>query len=195
VAAPQPPESGSEAEAPTTLNPGRSSDEGGRIFLEESCRYLTLEYPAKLERALRLLPPEDLWWRPAPATNSVGHLLRHLSGNVRQWVVHGIGGRPDARDRASEFADQGGELGPLLDDLRASLADAEAVLRHLPPGALLESRSIQGIETTVLRAVYHVVEHFSMHTGQILWIVKARTGRELGFYEVDEQGHVTGTNW
>jgi hypothetical protein len=34
----------------------------------------------------------------------------------------------------------------------------------------------------VLQAVYHVVEHFSGHTGQILYAVKLRRGRDLEFY-------------
>lgn len=86
-------------------------------------------------------------------------------------------------------------LEDLLADLRATLADADGVLAALTPSSLQEPRSIQGLETTVLRALYHVVEHFSMHTGQVLWIVKARTGRDLGLYEVDDQGRVVGTHW
>ena len=35
-----------------------------------------------------------------------------------------------------------------------------------------------------LAAVLHVVEHFSWHTGQVAWIVKLRTGGDLGYYEM-----------
>lgn len=39
-----------------------------------------------------------------------------------------------------------------------------------------------------MQVLYHAVEHLSMHTGQILYITKLRTGRDLGFYRMDEQG-------
>jgi hypothetical protein len=70
----------------------------------------------------------------------------------------------------------------LLRRFEGAVAEADAVLRSLDPAALGESRLIQGRETNVLRAVYHVVEHFGMHTGQIVYITKLRTGRDLAFY-------------
>ena len=42
---------------------------------------------------------------------------------------------------------------------------------------------IQKYDVTVLEAVYHVVEHFSEHTGQILFAAKLFTGSDLGFYK------------
>ena len=49
--------------------------------------------------------------------------------------------------------------------------------------ATIEMRvEVQGFAVTLFRALYHAVEHFAMHTGQIIWIAKARTGRDLGFY-------------
>ena len=166
------------------------------LFVAESRRLLTREYPAKLRRALDELPTGDLWWRPDPACNSVGNLLLHLAGNVRQWVVHGLGGAEDVRERAVEFSRTGGlDLEEVWRRLEASLRDADAVLAELDPATLGEPMRIQGMETTGLAALYHVVEHFSMHTGQILYLVKMRTGRDLGFYQVDDQGKVTGTRW
>lgn len=165
-------------------------------FLAESRRLLADEYPRKIAVALGSFDEDDLWWRPNPASNSVGVLLVHLAGNVRQWVVHGLGGLPDVRERAAEFARRGG-LGPeeafgvLMDSVRA----ADGVLAGLDPALLDRPLRIQGIETTGLRALYHVVEHFSMHTGQILYIAKLRAGRDLGLYDVDEGGEVRGTRW
>lgn len=165
-------------------------------FLEESRRLLADEYPRKIAVALRSFDEEDLWWRPNPASNSVGNLLVHLAGNVRQWVVHGLSGAPDQRERAAEFARRSG-LGPeeafgvLMDSVRA--ADRE--LARLDPAILERPIRIQGVDTTGLRALYHVVEHFSMHTGQILYIAKLRTGTDLELYDVDEGGRVRGTRW
>ena len=72
----------------------------------------------------------------------------------------------------------------MLDGLDATLRETDEVLRGLLPSELLERRSIQGRDTTVFEAVYHVVEHFAGHTGQIIWIAKA-SARPGGvkFYE------------
>ena len=165
-------------------------------FLEASRHYLSREYPRKIEAAIGRLSTADLWWRPSPGSNSVGNLILHLAGNTRQWIVHGLGGAEDRRQRASEFERTEG-LGAteLLALLRQSTAAADRVLRDLDPADLLAERHIQGLAVTGFGAVYHVVEHFSMHTGQILYLVKLRSGQSLDFYEVDEAGRVTDTNW
>jgi hypothetical protein len=43
----------------------------------------------------------------------------------------------------------------------------------------MDTRRIQGYEVTVLEAVYHVVEHFGMHTGQIILLAKMYSGEDL----------------
>ncbi|MDT8340354.1 MAG: DUF664 domain-containing protein [Longimicrobiales bacterium] len=165
-------------------------------FLDESRRLLGAEYLPKLRIALAGVDESDLWWRPNPSCNSMGNLGLHLAGNVRQWIVHGLGGGPDVRERAEEFARTGGMGAPeVLARLARAVADADAVLARLDPGSLSESRSIQGVATTGIAAIYHVVEHFSMHTGQILYLAKMRGNHDLGFYSVDERGRVTGTHW
>ena len=79
--------------------------------------------------------------------------------------------------------------------LRDAVSDADAVLESFEHSRLLDRFQIQGLEVRGLDAIYHVVEHFSMHTGQILYLAKMRTGSSLGFYEVDEEGRVTNTRW
>ena len=49
---------------------------------------------------------------------------------------------------------------------------------------LLETRKIQGFDETALQAIFHVVEHFSLHTGQVIYITKLREGRDLQFYNL-----------
>lgn len=153
-------------------------------FLERSRYYLATEYPAKIAAAVRTVPADHLWWRPHEGANSVGNLLLHLAGNVRQWVVSGIGGAPDVRQRDGEFAAEGGLDGEaLLAQLGAAVRDADAVLAALSPGELGETRRIQGRDTTVFAAVYHVVEHFAGHTGQIILLAKQFTPRAVRFYD------------
>lgn len=159
--------------------------DNGAAFIHRSRHYLKGDYLPKISLALDGLSVGDIWWRPNPASNSIGNLILHLAGNVRQWVVAGIGGHPDTRRRDEEFLAEGGYSGSeLLGHLVATLDDADEVLARLRPSHLGEARAIQGMNPTVLDALYHVVEHFSTHTGQILYLAKLRTGRDLGFWEI-----------
>ena len=151
--------------------------------MEESRRRLRDEYLAKIVRVVALLDDSDLWWRPNPSSNSIGNLLLHLDGNLRQWMVHGVGGEPDVRQRDAEFAALGGPSGrALVRRLRRTVGEADAVLAGLGPRELQARRRIQGYDVTVLQAVYHVVEHFSGHTGQLLYVAKLRRRRDLDLY-------------
>lgn len=142
-------------------------------FIDRSRYYLGVEYPAKIRAALLAMPDEAIWWRPHDDANSAGNLVMHLAGNVRQWIVSGVGQSADVRRREVEFATRGGvPAEALIDLLERTLSEVDAVLAKLTPDQMLEARSIQGRETTVFAAIYHVVEHFSTHTGQIIWIAK-----------------------
>ena len=153
-------------------------------FLERSRHYVSVEYPAKIAAAVRSMPAERLWWRANDTSNSVGNLLLHLTGNVRQWIVSGVGRAPDSRHRDEEFAAiDGAAAESLLAALRSACDDVDAVLAHLTPASLGEPRTIQGRETTVFAAVYHVVEHFSGHTGQIILLAKSFTPHAVRFYD------------
>jgi uncharacterized damage-inducible protein DinB len=121
-------------------------------------------------------------------------LLLHLSGNARQWIVSGVGEQPDHRERQTEFdAREGQGREELLDRLRQTVSEVDSVLANLDTAKLLESRHIQNHDVSVLDAIYHVVEHFAMHTGQIIYLAKMLGRTDLGFY-----GFVDGaprSNW
>jgi uncharacterized damage-inducible protein DinB len=166
----------------------------GRAFLEDARRHLALDYLPKIERCLERLTDEQVWWRAGEHANSVGNLLLHLEGNLRQWVICGAGGGADLRDRDREFAERRSlPREELLTRLRAAVAEADAVLARLDPATLLEERRVQGLDVTVLAAVFHAVEHFSMHTGQVILLTKMLTGGDLAFY--DFSGGVPRANW
>jgi uncharacterized damage-inducible protein DinB len=137
----------------------------------------------KIEKAVAKLTPEQVWARKHEQENSVGNLLLHLTGNVRQWIVSGVGRRADDRDRDSEFA-QRAPIDPveLLTRLRETLEEADATLAAAEHLDLLEKRRIQVYEVTLMQAIYHCVEHFSGHTGQIIWVAKHVSGEDMGFY-------------
>jgi uncharacterized damage-inducible protein DinB len=153
-------------------------------FLAQSRHYLGTEYPTKLRAAVESLPDGALWWRANDASNSVGNLLLHLAGNVRQWIVGGVGGAPNTRDRAAEFAARSGADAPvLLAELDRTLSEAVAVIAQLSPEDLSSRRAIQGRDVPVFEAIYHVVEHFSLHLGQIILLAKLHTPGAVRFYE------------
>lgn len=156
-------------------------------FLSQSREYFTGHYLPKILAALEPLTDADLWWRPNEASNSIGNILLHLAGNIRQWIVGGLGGAPDRRERAAEFsAREPLPRAELVARFTEAVLEAEGVIARTDPGSLGDRRPIQGREVTILEAVYHVVEHFAMHTGQILWISKLLSGRDLGFYRVEQ---------
>jgi hypothetical protein len=70
-----------------------------------------------------------------------------------------------------------------LQDLDRALVDVDQVLSTLSAAELVERRVIQGREVTGFDAVLHVVEHFSMHLGQIILLAKMLAPGSLRFYE------------
>ena len=151
-------------------------------LIAQAERVLRQVYLPRIARCLAGLSPEQIWWRPNPASNSAGNMVLHLTGNLRQWISSGLGGAPDVRERDEEFA----ERGPLprrvlLGRLRKAVEEACGVLRRLSAGDLARVYRIQGYRVTGLEATYHVAEHFSHHAGQIILITKMLRGRDLKF--------------
>jgi uncharacterized damage-inducible protein DinB len=137
----------------------------------------------RIETCAARLTEEQIWARGAESQNAIGNLILHLTGNLRQWILSGIGGAPDKRIRDREFSAR--EAAPskeLLAGLRAAVNESVATIRGLSADVLMERISVQGYDVTKLEAVYHVVEHFSMHTGQIIFATKLLTGEDMGFY-------------
>jgi uncharacterized damage-inducible protein DinB len=153
-----------------------------KLFLDQARRLLREVYQPRVERCLRRLSLEQIWWRANPASNSVGNLALHLEGNVRQWIVSGLGGAPDTRQRDREFAERGPiPRRALPARLRKTVNQACAVLRKLSSSDLSRTYTIQGYRVKGLKAVFHVAEHFSHHAGQIILATKMLRGQDLGF--------------
>ena len=164
-----------------------------KLFLEFSREKLVEECWPRLRTCVESLTDEQVWWRPNDASNSVGNLVLHLSGNVRQWLVTSFKQLQDDRFRPAEF--NGRTIIPaatLLEQLGATIQEASDVLSQLTEADLVSHFDVQGYSVTGLAAVYHVIEHFSLHYGQILYLTKLQRGEDLAFYrELNETGRAT----
>ena len=159
-------------------------NEVSRAFVEQARQLLLTEYLPKLESCLNALTDEQIWWRANPESNSIGNLCLHLAGNARQWIVSGLGGEIDARARQREFDERAMiPRGELLSSIRETLNDVDRVLANFELERSLEQYEIQGTKVTALEAIFHVTEHFSMHTGQIILLTKMLSQTDLGFYD------------
>ncbi len=155
-----------------------------KAFTDNSRRLLTADYLPKIESCLHRLPEDDVWWRPNDASNSIGNLILHLCGNVTMWILGGVGGRAFERNRQQEFDERRPiPKRELLAKLRRVIGDADDVIDGLDETSLMARRVIQGYDVSVLEAIYHVVEHFGMHTGQIILLSKARLSEDLRLWE------------
>ncbi len=161
-----------------------------QTFLETARKSLIEQHWPRLQECVCSLTEEQLWWRPNEASNSVGNVLLHLNGNLGQWIVAAFNRTEDTRNRPSEFSERGPvPVAGLLARLASTVEEAGAVLSRLTEGELLATLEIQGYTVTGLYAIYHSVEHFALHYGQIAYITKALQNRDLGFFrELDKTG-------
>lgn len=151
-------------------------------FIAQARHLLLRHHLPRIERCVNMLSETEVWWRPNPQSNSVGNLLLHLEGNVRQWIISGLGGAADSRHRDLEFSEQGPlPQAEILARLRKTVRGAAGVLSRLSTAKLLRQYQIQKFRVTGLEAVFHVTEHFAFHAGQIIYATKSLRREDLGF--------------
>lgn len=151
-------------------------------FIQRSVQQLQENTP-KIKKCLDELTEEEVWKKPNASSNSVGNQLLHLSGNITQWILSSLGNTPDNRERDLEFSTEGGlTKKELFDMLESTVAKAVEVIQNLTGDELLQLRSVQGYETSGVGIIIHVVEHYSYHTGQIIFWTKLLKDKDLAFY-------------
>jgi hypothetical protein len=131
----------------------------------------------RIKHCLGQLNEEQMWRRSQPSINSIGNLILHLCGNLRQWIVAGVGGASDARNRPAEFA----ERGPIPKDelmrrLEAVVKEAKGVLAGVDARQLAEVRRIQGFDVTGVAAIFDSIPHFRGHTQEIVHMTRLLLG-------------------
>jgi len=156
------------------------SDDLGKAYLDW-CRFRLLNhYWPRVQLCVGMLSHDDIWWREHEANNSVGNLLLHLTGNLNQFILAGVGGAADTRDKPQEFAErQRMSKEELMNSLERALLETDRTLASFEPSRFLDRTSVQNRERPYLEVISVVVEHFALHVGQIIYITKMKTGRDL----------------
>lgn len=157
-----------------------ANDIAGTV-VKEACDELD-DAVRKIGHCLKQLNDDQVWWRPAASMNSIGNLILHVCGNLGQWIVSGVGGTADKRDRPKEFS----ERGPIAKDellrrLDESVAEAKTVLANASTTALLKRLRIQSFDVTGIGAIFHSLSHFRGHTQEIVHMTRCQLGEDYEF--------------
>lgn len=141
-------------------------------FLEQTNERIHNAYE-RIINCLDQLEEEHIWYRPDSDVNSIGIIINHLCGNLRQWIVSGIGGLQDIRNRPLEF-DDSTKLSKheLINKFKKIINNCKKTIDNFNPGNLLEKRRIQGFDENALSAIYGAVTHLELHAGQITYITR-----------------------
>lgn len=151
-------------------------------FIEQAI-YRIEENTPRVTRCLMELTEEEIWKKPNMVSNSIGNLILHLCGNIRQYIISGLGEQEDTRQRDKEFSiNKLYGKAELLNKLQETVAEAVAIVATTDAESLLTIRSVQGFSLSGVGIIMHVVEHFSYHTGQIAYWTKILKNTDLGFY-------------
>lgn len=153
-------------------------------IIKEVRRRLLEESVPRLKKCLEQLSENEIWYRPNDETVSMGNLVIHLCGNVRQWLLSGLGKAPDNRIRDDEFSEKGPiATEKLIAEVDAVMQKVEVLLDNLAPESLVEKHRVQGFDETGIGILMHVVEHFSYHVGQMTYFVKSTKNIDMKYYD------------
>lgn len=138
---------------------------------------------ARIIKCIEFLSLEEIWHKPNLNSNAMGNLILHLEGNIRQYILAGVGGAKDIRSRDSEFSNTNTySKEKLISLLTETLTTANEKIVSLSENQLIEKVIIQGFDHTRLSAIVHVIEHLSYHTGQITFYTKLVKNIDTGYY-------------
>ncbi|MEM7298298.1 MAG: DinB family protein [Bacteroidota bacterium] len=124
-----------------------------------------------------------VWQRPNEVSNSIGNQILHLCGNIGQYILSSLAQAPDTRERSVEFATQAGfNKQELASKLKQTTQAAIAVIEAVTERQLLRKRKVQAFDYSGIAIIMHATEHYSYHTGQIIFWTKQLKEVDLDFY-------------
>ncbi|KPM33350.1 Hypothetical protein I595_253 [Croceitalea dokdonensis DOKDO 023] len=147
------------------------------------CHYRMDESLRMLRISLSTLTEDEVWQKPNASLNSVGNLVLHLCGNMRQYGIASLTEMEDNRNRDIEFSTTGGyDKTGLLKQLETTVTEVKQVISATTVERFLQKQKVQGFEFSGIGNCIHLVEHLSYHTGQIAFWAKLLKNKQLGFY-------------
>ncbi|MFT4678575.1 MAG: putative damage-inducible protein DinB [Flavobacteriales bacterium] len=142
------------------------------------------ENPPRIEQCISGLTEDQLWFRPNESLSSIGNLILHLCGNIRQYAITSLSETTDIRNRSSEFNAHGNYTKcELLSMLKSTVQEAIQVVETLNEKQLMKTYEVQCYSLSGMGILVHVAEHFSYHTGQIVFLTKFLANKHLKFYD------------
>lgn len=128
----------------------------------------------KLHEWVDPLSTEQIWSRPYPYGNSIGHLLLHLTGNLSYYIGARIAETGYVRNRDLEFTDPVPK--PKEDLLRNLDAAIAMVVRTIERQSPQDWSAAYSAERTPIdnrfAMVLECAGHFYHHVGQIIYLSK-----------------------
>jgi uncharacterized damage-inducible protein DinB len=151
-------------------------------FIDQTLKTID-ENTSKIKACMKQLGEKDIWFRHNEHVNSIGNIILHLCGNIRQWIISSLGGAPDIRERDLEFSTAGGFTNAeLTAKWQDTIREAITIIAQASPENLLRRRVVQGSSISGIGIIIHVTEHYSYHTGQIIFLTKLYKNMDMGFY-------------
>ena len=151
-------------------------------FISQSLKSID-ENTSKIKACMKQLDDKEIWFRHNEHVNGIGNIILHLCGNIRQYIISSLGGAPDIRERDQEFSTTGGFTNEdLTTKWQDTIREAKTIIAQVSPENLLCRRVVQGSEQSGISIIIHVTEHYSYHTGQIIFLTKLYKNIDMGFY-------------
>ena len=158
------------------------TEEFTKEFVAQSANRINQNTP-KIISCMNELEEDEIWRRPNNVSNSIGNLILHLCGNITQYIISSLGETEDTRERDKEFSIDGGySKSELIGKLNLTVKRAVSVIQNMDTNGLLRKRYVQGFESSGIGNIIQVTEHYSYHTGQIVFWTKLLKSKDLGFY-------------
>ena len=156
------------------------------VFIKEFIKqsvYRIWENTQKIIKCLDEIDDLEIWKSPNDNSNSIGNIILHLCGNIRQYAISALSATKDARERDKEFSAKGGHTkSGLLNELTDTVSEAAGVIKNIDENGLTRIYSVQGSDLSGIGIIIHVTEHYSYHTGQIVFWIKQIRDKDLEFY-------------
>jgi hypothetical protein len=142
-----------------------TADEFGSYF-----RHLA----ARVERAVCSVTEEQLWTKPFPFGNSIGHLVLHLTGNLSHYIGALVAGTGYVRHREHEFIDPVRHpTEELLANFHRAIDLVVQTIASQDAAALATPVADQPPVKTRLGLFLVCAAHLNNHIGQMSYLVQA----------------------